>query len=132
VESGKLGFSPKEVEPRRALNEVKDVLRPLAEAKKISVIVEVDPNLESVFTDPVRLKQVLYNYLSNAEVRIRNEKGCSYKIPETSLRFFRFAQTTLCAPTMNSPWKRPGSQLCGAGPRRGVLRTSAEAEPQLH
>ena len=61
VESGKLEFSPEEVDPVFALN----VLRPLADAK-ISVILKVDPQLRSLFTDPVRLKQVLYNYLSNA------------------------------------------------------------------
>src|SRR5438876_11742148 len=61
VESGKLEFSPEEVDPVFALN----VLRPLADAKKISVILKVDPQLRSLFTDPVRLKQVLYNYLSN-------------------------------------------------------------------
>jgi signal transduction histidine kinase len=42
-----------------------DVLRILADEKRISV--ELDTaNLETVFTDPARLKQVVYNYLSNA------------------------------------------------------------------
>jgi PAS domain S-box-containing protein len=66
VESGKLEFSPEQFDPLHCLNEVKDVLRPLADAKKISVILENDLDLRSLFTDPVRLKQVLYNYLSNA------------------------------------------------------------------
>jgi signal transduction histidine kinase len=75
VESGRLEFSPQEVDPRRALNEVKDVLRPLADGKKISVIVEVAPDLRSLFTDPVSLKQVLYNYLSNA-IKFTPDGGC--------------------------------------------------------
>jgi two-component system cell cycle sensor histidine kinase PleC len=66
VESGKLTFSRERVDVKQCLNEVKDVLRSLADEKKISVTLDVDPHLMSVVTDPVRLKQVLYNYLSNA------------------------------------------------------------------
>ena len=39
----------------------------MAEAKQMRVEASIDPALEGgVFLDPVRLKQVLYNYLSNA------------------------------------------------------------------
>jgi signal transduction histidine kinase len=66
VESGRLAFSREKVDLTPCLNEVKDVLRPLADGKKISVSLDVDSHLSSVNTDPVRLKQLLYNYLSNA------------------------------------------------------------------
>jgi two-component system cell cycle sensor histidine kinase PleC len=66
VASGKMDFYSETIDPERLLKEVKDVLRPLADEKKISVGLEVDPTLQTVFTDPGRAKQVLYNYLSNA------------------------------------------------------------------
>jgi len=66
VESGKLTFSRERVNPRQCLNEVKDALRLQADSKRISVMLDVEPHLSSVMTDPVRLKQALYNYMSNA------------------------------------------------------------------
>src|SRR5579863_1367728 len=66
VASGKMDFCTEAVDAARLLKEVKDVLRPLADEKKISVTLEVDATLQTVFTDPGRAKQVLYNYLSNA------------------------------------------------------------------
>ena len=65
VESGKIEFVCQSVKIQPLLREVCDVLRILADEKRISV--ELDTaNLEIVFTDPGRLKQVVYNYLSNA------------------------------------------------------------------
>ena len=66
VESGKLAFGRERVNPWQCLDEVKDVLRLQADGKRISVMLDVDSHLSSVTTDPVRLKQLLYNYLSNA------------------------------------------------------------------
>jgi PAS domain S-box-containing protein len=65
VESGKIEFVRQSFNIQPLLREVCDVLRILADEKRISV--ELDTaNLETVFTDPARLKQVVYNYLSNA------------------------------------------------------------------
>jgi len=66
VESGKLAFNRETVDAQQCLKEVKDVLRPQANGKRISVMLDVDTRVSSVVTDPVRLKQVLFNYLSNA------------------------------------------------------------------
>ena len=67
VEAGKLEFSPEQVACGALVDEVVNLLRPLAAGKQIRVKVWVDPALGGgVFLDPVRLKQVLYNYLSNA------------------------------------------------------------------
>ena len=43
-----------------------DVLRTLAASKLIDIAVDIDPEVASVVADPARLKQILYNYLSNA------------------------------------------------------------------
>ncbi|HXG51270.1 MAG TPA: response regulator [candidate division Zixibacteria bacterium] len=87
VEAGKMEFRPEPIRLLQTFAEVRDILRPLADQKKISVQVEIDPALDSVFADARSLKQILYNYLSNAikftpdggrvEVRARPEgEGC--------------------------------------------------------
>ncbi len=66
VESGKMEFCPEPVELTRVAGEVRDILRSLAAAKHITVVAEAAPDLGEIVTDPAKLKQVLYNYLSNA------------------------------------------------------------------
>ena len=66
VEAGKIEFRPEDVDVVQLVDEVRDVLLPLAAAKLLHIAVEVDPALPTVVADPARLKQVLYNYLSNA------------------------------------------------------------------
>jgi PAS domain S-box-containing protein len=66
IESGKMEFRPVPVDLARTIGEVRDVLRTFASSKRISIEVSVDPEVAEVRTDPSRLKQVLYNYLSNA------------------------------------------------------------------
>jgi PAS domain S-box-containing protein len=66
VEAGKLEFQPEKLELVRVINEVKSVLRTVAASKNIRVDVSVEPSLTEIILDPGRLKQVLYNYLSNA------------------------------------------------------------------
>ncbi len=67
VEAGRLEFWPEQVACGALVDEVVNVLRPMAAAKGMTVQTTVDPALDgSVFLDPTRLKQVLYNYLSNA------------------------------------------------------------------
>ena len=46
--------------------EVRDVLRGLASAKRLRVEIAVAPGIGTVTVDPARVKQILYNYLSNA------------------------------------------------------------------
>jgi signal transduction histidine kinase len=46
---------------------VTSVVRAISVAKNISIDASVDPELKKgIFLDPVRLKQILYNYVSNA------------------------------------------------------------------
>jgi len=66
VESGKLTFRPEKVDLSNLITDAMAVLRSVAVSKHIDVQVNVDANLESVILDPSRLKQVLYNYVSNA------------------------------------------------------------------
>jgi signal transduction histidine kinase/ActR/RegA family two-component response regulator len=66
VESGKMEFHPEPVQLPKLVNEVRDVVRTLIARKSIKVSAEVDPGLTGLALDPGKLKQVLYNYLSNA------------------------------------------------------------------
>jgi signal transduction histidine kinase len=66
VESGKMAFHYETVSLAQLAGEVAETVRPMAQAKQISIDVRADPRLAAVEADTARLKQVLYNYLSNA------------------------------------------------------------------
>jgi CheY-like chemotaxis protein len=58
----------------RLVAEVRDILRSIAAGKRLRVDAEIDPALGPVVVDPGKLKQILYNYLSNA-VKFTPEGG---------------------------------------------------------
>jgi PAS domain S-box-containing protein len=66
VESGKIDFQPEEVNPSQIVSEVAAIVSGLAAKGKVRMTTHVDPTLGALRLDPMRLKQVLYNYLSNA------------------------------------------------------------------
>jgi PAS domain S-box-containing protein len=66
VEAGKFEFFPEPVDLAVLIVEVGDVLRAGIDAKNIHFTSDVDPLLSEVTIDLARMKQVLYNYLSNA------------------------------------------------------------------
>ena len=66
VESGRFEFFPEPVDLSRLVRDAVATLQPQAQRKRITIDVEVDGALADVQLDPARLKQVLYNYLSNA------------------------------------------------------------------
>jgi PAS domain S-box-containing protein len=74
VEAGKIEFRPEAVDLDRVANEVGSVLRTVAVSKRIQLDVEVGPAVRHVTADPSRLKQVLYNYASNA-IKFTEEGG---------------------------------------------------------
>ncbi len=66
VEAGKMGFYPERVDLAAMLDEVVGVLRGVTAARRIACTVQIDDDVRYVEVDPARVKQVLYNYLSNA------------------------------------------------------------------
>ena len=66
VESGKMEFHYAYADLRKIIGEVCDVLRTLTARTGIKIVVQVDPQLQEVLVDSSKMKQVLYNYLSNA------------------------------------------------------------------
>jgi two-component system, cell cycle sensor histidine kinase PleC len=95
VELEKMAFSSEVVETARLLVEVRDVLRTVAADNHITISVMVDPSLSRVMTDPVRLRQIIYNFLSNAikfspaggrvEVRAVPHQDASFRVEVTDM-----------------------------------------------
>jgi PAS domain S-box-containing protein len=90
IEAGKLDFYPEPMELAGAIAEVCSVLRQVAAGKGIRLEWEVDADVDRVVLDPSRLKQILYNYVSNAlkftgeggrvGVRARTEDEQSFRL----------------------------------------------------
>jgi len=66
VESGKFEFHPEPVDLATLSKDVTDILHTQVLRKYLRVEIDVEPELIDIVLDPSRLKQVLYNYLSNA------------------------------------------------------------------
>jgi len=74
VEAGRLEFRPERVLLPKLVQEVTGTLARITAEKQIDLSTEIDPAIGQVVADPARLKQVLYNYLSNA-LKFTSEKG---------------------------------------------------------
>ena len=66
IEAGKLELSPDWVNLTPLINEVVDTARHLAEQNNNRLVVKGQENLGSLTVDPMRLRQILLNLLSNA------------------------------------------------------------------
>lgn len=66
VDAGKMDLNPESVDLKNLIAEVCNILQPLAAGKRLTVDYSVDDAVERVVIDSAKLKQVLYNYLSNA------------------------------------------------------------------
>jgi PAS domain S-box-containing protein len=66
VEAGHLEFWPERVSVSSVIQEVTGILGTLAAERRIRMETVIDDKVGEVFTDAGRLKQILYNYLSNA------------------------------------------------------------------
>ena len=72
--TGRLRLDPQPVEVDAVFQAAVEVVRPSAEAKRMSLGVSVDDHGSVVFGDAVRLQQVIWNLLSNA-VKFTNAGG---------------------------------------------------------
>ncbi|GIK18790.1 MAG: response regulator [Leptolyngbya sp. PLA2] len=67
IEDGKMTMATRPCSPGQIVRESVDLLRPRAEEKRLTVVVETDGTTpERVMADPLRLKQILINLVGNA------------------------------------------------------------------
>lgn len=66
IEAGRMEFRPERVVISRLIGEVTEALEALAHERQIRIETEIDPGADEACIDPIRLKEVLFNYLSNA------------------------------------------------------------------
>jgi signal transduction histidine kinase len=66
IEAGKLELNPQTVQLPPLIDEVIGTARPLAEQNKNRLVVECHEKLGPITADPMRLRQILLNLLSNA------------------------------------------------------------------
>ena len=66
IEAGKLELNPQTVQLAPLIEEVIGTARQLAEQNKNRLVVEAQENLGTITVDPMRLRQILLNLLSNA------------------------------------------------------------------
>src|SRR5262245_41656350 len=66
IEAGKLELNPQTVELAPLIEEVVGTARQLAEQNQNRLVIEAEANLGALSVDPMRLRQILLNLLSNA------------------------------------------------------------------
>src|SRR5206468_9698682 len=66
IEAGKLELNPERVNLPRLIDEVIGTAEQLAEKNQNRLVVEAQENVGALKADPMRLKQILLNLLSNA------------------------------------------------------------------
>jgi adenylate cyclase len=66
IEAGKLELNPQTVQLVPLIDDVVDTARQLAEQNKNRLLVEASTDLGSLTVDPMRVRQILFNLLSNA------------------------------------------------------------------
>ncbi len=66
IEAAQMSLLPEETDPAALVRETVATARSLLEARGLSLQTDVEPGLPSLWVDPRRIRQVLYNLLNNA------------------------------------------------------------------
>ena len=64
--AGKIELHPELIDVRSLINDVFEMLKPLADAKELQMVSDCESAPEKVWIDPLRLQQVVTNLISNA------------------------------------------------------------------
>lgn len=90
IEAGKMKFYPEDLNIKQLLEQVVESFSIQIAEKQMQVKMVIDPKLENIFLDPAKLKQVLYNLISNAlkftdnggsiEIRIHPEGASHFRL----------------------------------------------------
>jgi signal transduction histidine kinase len=66
IEAGRLELAPEPCDVGGVIGEVRDILRGIAIERRIELELQLADGLGSAIVDPGKLRQILYNYVSNA------------------------------------------------------------------
>jgi PAS domain S-box-containing protein len=66
ADAGGMQFCPQAIDLPQLLGEVREIVAAMAATKQVRIDVTVDPGCADLRLDPAKLKQVAYNFLSNA------------------------------------------------------------------
>lgn len=66
LEAGRIQLFQEAVDPLELIDEVQRTVRPLVTQRRIRLVTDLPPGLPLVYADPLRVRQVLLNLLSNA------------------------------------------------------------------
>lgn len=95
IEAGKLQLSRSAIDVVPFVADVLGTMRPEADAKRITLDVVVDRDVVSLpfAADPGRLRQILFNYLTNAIKFTRDGGRVTLQVSRTATRSLRFSVT---------------------------------------
>jgi PAS domain S-box-containing protein len=65
VEAGRMQLTCDWVSPDKLVEDVRQMVKPLADKQGVHLILRVSEGMPPVYADPIRVKQILYNLLSN-------------------------------------------------------------------
>ena len=89
VEPGKMEIRPEEVDLAQLTNHVRDILGGLAAERHLRLEIDVEEEVRRVVVDAARVKQILYNYLSNAIKFSRDGGRILVRVSSESPSLFR-------------------------------------------
>ncbi|MBC7467502.1 MAG: CHASE3 domain-containing protein, partial [Bdellovibrio sp.] len=103
VEAGKLDISPEEFAVKRLVDHLEKEFKPVATDKKLALTVDIKPGTSDVlFTDRLRIEQILKNLLSNAikftsegsvHIAVSNVRPATFGLSGGSQDWLRFDVT---------------------------------------
>lgn len=99
VEAGQMLLEPRLFELRPLVSEVLELVQPLLAKENNSLSLEYDDNIKMLNTDPIRVKQILFNLLSNAckftlhgtvtvrviKHQLNNKSGVEFQVEDTGV-----------------------------------------------
>ena len=143
VDFQKVELRLEEVDVAQALHDVRDVVRGLAASRRIRLEQDIDDGIGSVFVDPVRVKQILYSFISTGiqltapggkvTVRARGAGEALFRleVEYSGTRVTPNAPAQHDAPAASAPSLRPNTGVALATwlaeAHRGRVETSSEA-----